>query len=140
MNRKISMDSKIPLHSAESSQRIPRQVSLAGGIAGVRIDWRRAERPYTLGTVRTSSGYRARRVIDYFSSWILGPVQVQRQASDDIGPRAGHEPIRQLGKSCVENVNWWSRPSLDDILRGPALKNGFPESTADRGRHIVGQS
>ena len=43
VNGKLAMDCKIPLSSAKSPERIPRQVSLANGQAGRRVKRRRCE-------------------------------------------------------------------------------------------------
>src|SRR5216683_1577707 len=130
VERKLAMNGKIPLGRTKSSQRIPRQVSLAGGQARKIDCW--------ITTGRVKRGRREGVRVECFPARILPSVQVERLASH-IRPRASYESVRQLAKISVENVNWRGRSSLDNILSGPATKNHFREGISFRGGHIIGQ-
>src|SRR5437016_1136049 len=81
------MDRKVPLRSPETPKSISPQIALSQGRACIWIKRRRTERPYTLGPVRTASRNRSRNVVDYFSSWILKSIQIERNASNHVRAR-----------------------------------------------------
>ena len=82
MDWEIAMNSKIPLVCAKSSQRIPRQVSLAYRKTGYRVNGGGCE------------SFRVKR----FATGVRGSIQIKWSSYDDIWPDLGLKALNRICK------------------------------------------
>src|SRR5205807_7642390 len=103
MDGEVTVDGKIPLGSAKSSEGVARQVALSQWEAGARIKCRRRECCW----------------IECFATRIRGSVQIERLTRDDVRPWIRKKTVGEQSKISVVYVNRWRGSGLDNSLDGP---------------------
>src|SRR5260370_41895604 len=110
------MHRKIPLGSAEPSERVSTKVALSKRNECVEIIRWRTERPHTLRNVCWApSRYRTRGVIDCFSSGILRPIQVKGDSRRHIRANVGRAD-KKLAEQAVRGVTRREGTDLNHAL------------------------
>src|SRR3981081_2859254 len=113
MDGKLSVDSKVPLGSAKTSEGVPRQIALSQSDAGNWVKCGRRECAWV-------EGFAARK---------LRAIQIEGLTRDDVWPRVRLEAVRET-EILIVNVNRGSRSGLDNILDGPAPQQRIRDGLA----------
>src|SRR6266404_7156693 len=117
------MNCKIPLPSTKSTQSISSKVPL----------------PKSYPRLGINRNPLKSRAIKSFPARKLRPRQVQRLSRDDVWA-SERLKSRIQRRSKINQLNWWSRPNLENILKRPAPENCICEGIDFADRDVISQA